>query len=259
MVKNNKVVIIMAIITATILSLFYKMQYYPIVGNEAHRFLIVIYGGFVSSDGLNFLQALAFCIPFLIQLLLFVDTINKEFNIATSYIFPRKNTRTKWLLVKFKDIFIYSTYFYILQFATVLGLSLLFTYHFDLINIVFVAFLLLITLVSINTLLVMIAAIFCIGNKTSIIFSFSFAGYFAWIFLLPFIKKISLLFEYMPFSHALLLYHNLPVHIFSIQEISYKSGMPLWHTIVYGVIGIGLLTIIGPLWLKKINIMEGSK
>lgn len=257
--RNIRIVIIIAVVLAVILSLFYHVQYSHIIKNEAHRFLIAVYGGVVSSDGFYFLPVLTFSLPFLVQLLLFADTINKDFNIAVAYIFPRKNTRTKWLLGKFKVIFIYSVYFYLLQFTVVLMLSMFFGYKFDFTKDMLVVLLLLITYVNINSLLVMIAAILSIRNKTSLIFSSVFAVYFAWFFLLPIIKEFPLLFQSAPFSHVLLFYHAMPADIYNIrEEVPFKSYIPLWSTILYGVLGMGLLSITSTWWFKKTSLMEGA-
>ena len=256
MLKHDR---IRQFIPPILLSILISMYYYSMYGNstahQAHILLLISYGGLVAWDGLYILQALAFCLPFFVQLFIFANSLNDEFGIACVYIFPRRDTRTKWLIKNYIKIALRSLIFYLVQFITVLIISIFLGYEFDLMASIGVIAVLLITTALVNTTMTLIACALSLRNRTSFVVSIFIGIYFASIFFIPLLKNAPMVLSLIPFSHAIALYHTIPLS--EIAELSPPvETIPLWHTFIYMAVIAAVLLIISNLWIKKANLME---
>lgn len=242
------------------IALFVTIYFYYVYGvnyaqGQSHLLLLLSYGGFVSWEELSILPALAFCIPFFMQLFLYADSLNDEFHIACTYIFPRRNRRTKWLFSNHLKIYMHSVIYYAVQFLSSLVFSLILGCHFDMIGTLRVLFVLFFTLVITNSVMTLIVCTLSMRNHAHIVVSISIAVYFACIFFLPNLKDIPSLLPYIPFTHAIALYHDLPIN--GISSLSPPIDcISVWQTIAYMACIMVILLIISSLWIKKANLME---
>ena len=255
MLKHNRTFYLISVMLALFVSIYYHVYGASYAQGQAHILLLISYGGVVSWDGLFILSALAFCLPFFMQLFLFANSINNEFNIACVYIFPRKANRIKWLFVNYYKIALHSIIYYLVQFFTVIIIALLLGYSVDILNLINVFIILFLTLVITNSVITLITCMLSLRNNTSIVVSMFIAVYFACIFFLPNLKDIPSLLPYIPFTHAIALYHDLPIN--GISSLSPPIDcISVWQTIAYMACIMVILLIISSLWIKKANLME---
>lgn len=251
--KNDFLIIFSGIPTAICLGLINGSRFSTFINNKTHLLLFFSYGGVVSFDGVDLFRVLLFSIPFVFHVLLFSNDLHRDFNVASVYIFTRKDTRIKWLFTNCFLLEMKSWLYYIVQFLSIVVISTIKGYVFDFISTLTVIFMLTITLTIMNSLWVLFGCIFSMKKPNPLIFSGILGVYLGWIFLLPVIKDSVILLETIPITRSLLAIHELPYFFENIQ-LDMPVTLSIFSTCLWGVITRSILYFLGTRWIKNTDL-----
>jgi hypothetical protein len=250
--KNDFLLIISGIPIAICIGLIDDYRFSNLINHQTHLLLIFSYGGIVSIDRFDLFLVLLFSIPFIFNVLFFCNDLHRDFSIALVYIFTRKDTRNKWLTKKCFFLELKSGFFYIVQFLFVIVISIVKGFEISLIDTINVIFLLAITLIFINNLLLLIGCIVSIKKSSPLFFLGVIGVYMGWIFLLPLIKESKILLEIIPITRTILLAHN-------IANYNVRLGMPftlnIFSTFIWGLLTRIVLYILSIKWIENTDLI----
>lgn len=252
--KNNIFAVITGVFIAVFLGLIYDYRFSSFIGNKTYLFLFFSYGGVVSFDEFDFFCTLLFSIPFIFNILLFGNYLHQDFDIALVYIFTRKDSRNKWLLKRCFLLDIRSWFYYIVQYLTIVVVSVFKGYSFNLVNTVTIIFMLTVTLTNINNFWLLVGCILSIKKSSSLIVFGMLGLYIGWIFLLPVTKDSAILLNLMPISRSLLSMHELPYYLNQFH-LNLPVTLTILSTCLWGITARSILYFLSIKWIKNINLI----
>ena len=248
-----------AVALAILLLLYAYTNYSDLMNGQASGLLIVVFGGFVSFDGIGIMQALAFCMLFAVQLTLLGNEFRGDFETASAYLFTRGVKRRHWLFGKFVSVVEQSLVYYLILFATILCCVPMLGFAFDAANVFTVLACLLPTLALTNTLLVLAVNIFTIRMSVPLVYAITLAFYTGWISLLPLMRDFQHLLRLVPVTRSILLIHDFPPFLNEMQEaLSTNLRISVYCTIIWMLLGIAILYTASFIWIRTTDLSRGN-
>lgn len=256
MKKTNLTKAIWRIMLSLLLFFYYNHFYSSSIAYSAGNMLVFAFGGLISFKHFEVIQIIAFTLIFTMHLMSHGNEIQSDYDTVSVYIYTRGKTRVQWLLRSFISIFIKSIIYYITLFVTVLCIAALMRYSFDLLYIIFAGYHLMLTLVLMNTLLIITANVLCIRFKYSIVYTIVLFLYSGWITILSLIQNNTLI-SLVPISRSILLLHDLP-SIFSSAKaiVDNDINLSIYSTLLTNILVSTIICSCSLLWFKNIDIIK---